>query len=407
MITIDELIKRDLYKEIRTYTDHDDSDWPTTFEPPVEVSDANINELDHFFHMHKSDFRTILEIGLASEVKKSFTKFFIDNKVESTKYFGVDKEDRTYLNDSSKNIYTIKTDSTNFLEVKTFLNAHGVEKLDFIFIDGYPSINQILDDWRYVELLDDNGFVAFHDTNFHPGPVELVNNLNLEKYGVYKNCVANNDWGLTFISKKNRSKIDQIVSRDLTEEIRTFTKVDDIEWDEYCPMGIDFEISDCNRKLFIENFHSIKDKCTSILEIGVCNNDENSLSHVLINQKDDDAFYFGVDLKDKTFLDNHDKNVFTIQSDSADLEKIMSFVNSKGVKHFDFIFIDGWHSVNHVLKEWRFVEYLSDFGIVAIHDTNYHPGPRKFIKVLNPERYIIDKTCTEGKDWGISFIKKR
>ena len=75
--------------------------------------------------------------------------------------------------------------------------------------------------------------------------------------------------------------------------------------------------------------------------------------------------------------------------------------------HFDFIFIDGWHSVNHVLKEWRFVEYLSDFGIVAIHDTNYHPGPRKFIKVLNPERYIIDKTCTEGKDWGISFIKKR
>ena len=236
MITIDELIKRDLYRDYRTYTDYDDLDWPSTFEPPVEVSDANINELDHFFHMHKSDFRTILEIGLASEVKRSFTKFFIDNKLESTKYFGVDKEDRTYLNDSSKNIYTIKTDSTNFLEVKTFLNAHGVEKLDFIFIDGYPSINQILDDWRYVELLDDNGFVAFHDTNFHPGPVELVNNLNLEKYGVYKNCVANNDWGLTFISKKNMSKIDQIVSRDLTEEIRTFTKVDDIEWDEYCPI---------------------------------------------------------------------------------------------------------------------------------------------------------------------------
>jgi hypothetical protein len=43
MITIDELIKRDLYRDYRTYTDYDDSDWPSTFEPPVEVSDANIS----------------------------------------------------------------------------------------------------------------------------------------------------------------------------------------------------------------------------------------------------------------------------------------------------------------------------------------------------------------------------
>jgi hypothetical protein len=201
--------------------------------------------------------------------------------------------------------------------------------------------------------------------------------------------------------------IDQIVFRDLLKEIRTFSPYDDADWDANCPGNIIYEISDCNREQFIQNFNSVRHQCTSILEIGVCNNDASSLSHILINQKRDDAFYFGVDIKDKTFLDKHDQNVYTIQSDSADIEKIMSFVNSKGVSHFDFIFIDGWHSINHVLKEWRFIEYLSNTGIVCLHDTNYHPGPRSFINALNPERYVIDKTCTEPNDWGISFVKIR
>ena len=201
--------------------------------------------------------------------------------------------------------------------------------------------------------------------------------------------------------------IDQIVFRDLLKEIRTFSPYDDADWDAYCPGNIIYEISDCNREQFIQNFNSVRHQCTSILEIGVCNNDASSLSHILINQKRDDAFYFGVDIKDKTFLDKHDQNVYTIQSDSADIEKIMSFVNSKGVSHFDFIFIDGWHSVNHVLKEWRFTEYLSDFGIVCLHDTNYHPGPRKFVNALNPEKYVINKTCLDKMDWGITFITKR
>lgn len=201
--------------------------------------------------------------------------------------------------------------------------------------------------------------------------------------------------------------IDQIIQRDLLKEIRTFTAYDDADWDADCPGNIIYEISDCNRASFKEAFYSIKNACTSILEIGVCNNDKNSLSHILIDEKRDDAYYFGVDIKDKTFLNNHEKNVYTIQSDSADIEKIMSFVNSKGVNHFDFIFIDGWHSINHVLKEWRFTEYLSNFGIVCLHDTNFHPGPKAFVNALNPERYILSKKCTEKDDWGISFIKIR
>jgi hypothetical protein len=201
--------------------------------------------------------------------------------------------------------------------------------------------------------------------------------------------------------------IDEIILRDFLKEIRESEYVDNLDWDENCPGNIGFEISPCNTQQFEEHFNSIKDKCTSILEIGVCNNAEDSFTHVMINNKIDSAFYFGVDIKDKTFLDNKEKNVFTIQSDSADIKKIMAFVNSKGVKHFDFIFIDGWHSVNQVLKEWRFTEYLSDFGMVCLHDTNYHPGPRKFVDGLNPEKYVINKTCVEKIDWGITFITRR
>lgn len=202
MITIDEIVKRDLYKEIRTYTDYDDSDWPTSFEPPVEVSVSNIDELNHFFNMKKSECKSILEIGVSSKKERSFTKFFIENKLPDTKYFGVDKEDRSLFNDPSQNVFTIQTNSSNFLEVIGFFKEHGVEKLDFIFIDSWASINQVLDDWRFVEYLDDDGIIAFHDTNFHPGPSELVNNLKQDRYEVYKRCVSNNDWGITFVTKK-------------------------------------------------------------------------------------------------------------------------------------------------------------------------------------------------------------
>lgn len=202
MITIDEIVKRDLYKEIRTYTDHDDSDWPTTFEPPIEVSIANIDELNRFFSLKRDDCKSILEIGVSSKNDRSFTKFFIDNKLEKTKYFGVDKEDRTIWNNSNNNTYTIQTNSSNLLEIISFIKEHGIEKLDFIFIDSWASINQVLDDWRFIDFLDDDGVIALHDTNFHPGPSELVNNLRQERFEVYKKCVANNDWGITFITKK-------------------------------------------------------------------------------------------------------------------------------------------------------------------------------------------------------------
>ena len=120
MITIDEIIKRDLYKEIRTYTDHDDSDWPTTFEPPEEVSDANISILIHYFGKIRNNCNSILEIGVGNRSDRSFTKLLLDSKLTSTKYFGVDIKDKSDLNDIKNNVFTITTDSSNIEEVLSF-----------------------------------------------------------------------------------------------------------------------------------------------------------------------------------------------------------------------------------------------------------------------------------------------
>ena len=73
MITIDELIKRDLYKEIRTYTDHDDSDWPTTCDPPIEISACNRVEFEKHFNSIKEKCTSILEIGVSNNNENSLS----------------------------------------------------------------------------------------------------------------------------------------------------------------------------------------------------------------------------------------------------------------------------------------------------------------------------------------------
>jgi hypothetical protein len=202
MITIDELIKRDLYRDYRTYTDYDDSDWPTTFDPPLEVSDANFSIMIHYFGMVRNNCKSILEIGVGNIQSRTFTKLFLDQKLTYTKYFGIDLKDKSELNDDKNNVFTLMVDSSNIDEVLSFAKSHEVETFDFIFIDGWPSINQVLNDWRFIDYLSEDGILAIHDTNFHPGPTYLVNNLNVDKYEVYKKCKDDLDWGITFITKK-------------------------------------------------------------------------------------------------------------------------------------------------------------------------------------------------------------
>lgn len=195
-------------------------------------------------------------------------------------------------------------------------------------------------------------------------------------------------------------------SQDLIKDIRDFTFNDD---NDDMTQRCSVEASDCNRNALQEQFFKVRDCCKAILEIGVCRNGDQSFTHVFLKNKRPETVYIGVDINDKSFLDDPSRNIFTIQSDSSDYNRIVEFCRSKGVEQLDFIFIDGWHSINQVMRDWEFTNLLGDRGIVGFHDTAYHYGPNRFVNNLNTERWhVIPNACNHTTDdYGIGFAWKK
>ena len=207
---------------------------------------------------------------------------------------------------------------------------------------------------------------------------------------------------------------------DLTKDIRLHNGLDNLDYtdvrqyrsiypevmsDQVNVINAGIECTNCDKESLIEKFKLVKDKCRSILEIGVCRNGQQSFVHCLLNNKKKDTFYIGVDIEDKTYLNDSENNIHTIQTDSSNYEYVMEKCKALGVDTFDFIFIDGWHSVNQVLKDWEFTKNLSDYGIVGFHDTRSHPGPYMFIHHLDTSKWkVILNDCPN--DYGIGYATK-
>lgn len=195
--------------------------------------------------------------------------------------------------------------------------------------------------------------------------------------------------------------------QDLVKDIRTGTPFDDADGGVPHPRGYDGrqEFSDCNRANLEQYFMRIRDNCRAILEIGVCRNGGDSSTHVFLNNKREDCVYVGIDLDDKSFLDNAERHIHTIKNTSSDIEGNMAKIREFGVDKFDFIFIDGWHSINQCYLDWEYTQWLSDLGIVGFHDVSCHPGPYAFIRALDTDKWtVITNTCPD--DWGIGFAWK-
>ena len=169
---------------------------------------------------------------------------------------------------------------------------------------------------------------------------------------------------------------------------------------------IPIEVTDANRAAVTEQFLKVRDNCQSILEIGICRNDKDSFTHCFLNNKRDETVYVGIDLDDKTFLNNPEKNIYTIQNTSSDVDANIERMKSFGVEQFDFIFVDGWHSINQVLIDWEYTQLLGPNGIVGFHDVNEHPGPYLFVRALDTDKWnVITDACPN--DWGVGFAWKK
>jgi hypothetical protein len=194
--------------------------------------------------------------------------------------------------------------------------------------------------------------------------------------------------------------------QDLVKDIRTGTAFDDRD-EPYTPQRPMLEeVTESNRTALTERFLRMRDKCTAILEIGVCRNKEQSHTYCFLNNKKQDTIYVGIDLEDKSFLNDKEQNIYTIRNNSSDFEKNMELIRSFGVEKFDFIFIDGWHSINQCYDDWEYSSILSDHGVVAFHDVSYHPGPLHFIQAIDKTKWNVEENVCP-LDYGLGFAWKK
>jgi hypothetical protein len=158
-----------------------------------------------------------------------------------------------------------------------------------------------------------------------------------------------------------------------------------------------------------------------ILEIGVWagkTREQRSSTAVILRAVPFACRYIGVDKHDNGRSDyvrsygNPCGRFF--QMDSSQLAEML---RAFPVDHLiDLLWIDGGHSVHSVLTDWQFAQYVRPGGVVLMHDTAYHPGPRLVFDAVD-ER-LFDKTlllmpesddrpASEGCDYGMGLLRRR
>ena len=174
--------------------------------------------------------------------------------------------------------------------------------------------------------------------------------------------------------------------------------------------GVDQTMSQCNVDAIVDHLKKLP-ACKCILEIGVdCNGTptEMTSTRTFLDNKLLETIYLGIDIADKSYLNNPELNIFTLQMDAANIDQVMEFAKSKGVTEIDFLFIDGWHSINQVMQEWEYTRFLSPGGIVGFHDTAIHPGPTMFVKYLDRSKWdVMKNSCSVANDYGIVFAWRK
>lgn len=149
-------------------------------------------------------------------------------------------------------------------------------------------------------------------------------------------------------------------------------------------------------------------KPINIMEIGVYRNGENSFTKVLIDNKHPDSKYFGVDLDDKSFLNNKEKNIYTFQNNSFEFDKVVEELKKYNINNLDILFIDGEHIMYGAINDWRYSILVNPGGCVLIHDVNTHFGPNVLMQIIDPKLFEIGfLTKEEDNVYGLGIALKR
>jgi hypothetical protein len=195
-----------LKKELRYNDFRDDEDWISCeydiYHQQIteEFSKNNKKVLNNIIQELKKDqFKCVLEIGIARSKEYSSTYYLLGQKPEDTIYVGVDISGVCidFLKQwNFPNTHAVNTYSSNHKEVFRKLKELNITEIDLLIIDGWHSINQCYEDFKYAEWLRKGGYVLMHDTNYHPGPRALMESINPDIFETKKYFEGEVDWGI-------------------------------------------------------------------------------------------------------------------------------------------------------------------------------------------------------------------
>jgi len=185
------------FEDPNGFKNHQDDcpDVYTNGRPPLEISDCNLQAIDSI--LLGRTINNIVEIGVGRNETRSFIHKLLQYKTKNGIYCGIDVEDKSYLNDLEKNVFTLKETSMKQIAVRKYFNQIGLHEIDVLLIDGNHSVDTVVNDFKYSDLLSKKGIIIFHDTNYHPGPNIILDAIDKEKYLVIEYCTQDDDFGLS------------------------------------------------------------------------------------------------------------------------------------------------------------------------------------------------------------------
>ena len=144
-------------------------------------------------------------------------------------------------------------------------------------------------------------------------------------------------------------------------------------------------------------------KVRTAIEVGVF---EGESSMRIIEALPSGGQFIGIDINDyrtkqaKAAYERAGLAIDFFHGNSLDVAKLLPN------NHFDLIFIDGDHSWEHVIKEFKAYEpKLSRNGVFVYHDTIHLDGPKRIVEYAMHWGYIaVTLDTPEGR--GISIIHK-
>lgn len=206
-----------------------------------------------------------------------------------------------------------------------------------------------------------------------------------------------NIWGLTYIPTTEPHYRDNIDYFNITQKLAKGTL-----------------FSRCNLDVLSKQ---ITDEVGCVLELGMNKRGPkhfNSCSTVVIlRNKKPSCLYLGVDLHNKRYVNNVNNNAHTIQCNTFDRAVVRDKLTELGAEKIDVLMIDADHSINSAINDWRYTEWLSDSGVVVLHDTNAHIGPTLLYDAIDSRLFDKQKFCKERNkkgiftDWGVAVFKRK